>query len=339
MPIGTCTLANMRLSLVSGTTFVDFSASDTLTPYINGKLTLTDSAGKKATGYIKAAGSSETLSDELLDAWTNSATAPFETWTVSGTDITQAINTDDTYGVGYKDITALTPAGKLYKVVNSSYTLNSGGAPVLSLSATGYNAIITLTKGGTTYGCATSAVKYLSIDGRYNPASNFALTGTSLKQVTAPSATGVTITSTPGGTTYNWASIESGFNYNDSAGYTYNISLSNEVLYEDNNILILNFKDCPVTNATQILVDVSDYNCNKLSIEKIWHSISGIATAILFDATTDDTAIILVGNDVWTFDTEFPNPKSTGFTGDLNMTISSAAAGDSYNIILRLRKY
>ena len=115
--------------------------------------------------------------------------------------------------------------------------------------------------------------------------------------------------------------------------------MSNEVLYEDNNILILNFKDCPVTNATQILVDVSDYNCNKLSIEKIWHSISGIATAILFDATTDDTAIILGGNDVWTFDTEFPNPKSTGFTGDLNMTISGAAAGDSYNIILRLRKY
>lgn len=30
-------------------------------------------------------------------------------------------------------------------------------------------------------------------------------------------------TSTPGGTTYNWASIESGFNYNDAAGYTYTI--------------------------------------------------------------------------------------------------------------------
>ena len=36
----------------------------------------------------------------------------------------------------------------------------------------------------------------------------------SVKQVLTPSATGVTITSTPGGTTYNWASVESGFNYN-----------------------------------------------------------------------------------------------------------------------------
>jgi hypothetical protein len=34
----------------------------------------------------------------------------------------------------------------------------------------------------------------------------------------------VRITSTPRGSTYNWASIESGFNYNDASGYTYEIS-------------------------------------------------------------------------------------------------------------------
>lgn len=45
----------------------------------------------------------------------------------------------------------------------------------------------------------------------------------SFKQVLTPSATGVTITSTPNGTTYNWTSIESGFNYNDASGYTYTI--------------------------------------------------------------------------------------------------------------------
>lgn len=53
---GTVTLANSRLSLVAGTAFVDFSATGTLTPYLNGKLTVTDSAGKKAVGYLKAAG-------------------------------------------------------------------------------------------------------------------------------------------------------------------------------------------------------------------------------------------------------------------------------------------
>ena len=39
-----------------------------------------------------------------------------------------------------------------------------------------------------------------------------------------PDGTGVRITSTPRGTTYNWTSIESGFNYNDASGYTYEIS-------------------------------------------------------------------------------------------------------------------
>jgi hypothetical protein len=330
----------MRLSLVSGTAFVDFSAADTLTPYLNGKLTLTDSAGKKAIGYIKAAGTGETLDSELITSWVTD-TPTYETFTTSGTDISSAINDAGANGFAKTNTLGLTD-GKLYTFAYN-LTLNSGTAP-----------------GNYTYDGIVSGLKFAvlssgentrkftanSFDISYNrvyllnsnTATNYALT-TSLKQVLTPSATGVTITSTPGGATYNWASIESGFNYNDASGYTYNISLSNEVLYEDNNILILNFKDCPVTNATQILVDVSDYNCNKLSIEKIWHSISGIATATLFDATTDDTAIILVGNDVWTFDTEFPNPKSTGFTGDLNMTISSAAAGDSYNIILRLRKY
>lgn len=52
MPSGTVALVNSRLSLVNGTAFVDFSAAGTLTPYIGGKLTVTDSAGKKAVGYI-----------------------------------------------------------------------------------------------------------------------------------------------------------------------------------------------------------------------------------------------------------------------------------------------
>ena len=40
----------------------------------------------------------------------------------------------------------------------------------------------------------------------------------------APSTTGVIITSTPDGSTYNWASKEEGFNYNDASGYSYSIT-------------------------------------------------------------------------------------------------------------------
>jgi len=61
MPSGSVSLTNIRLSLVNGTAFVDFSAVGTLTPYLNRKLILTDSAGKKAVGYIKAAGTGETI--------------------------------------------------------------------------------------------------------------------------------------------------------------------------------------------------------------------------------------------------------------------------------------
>jgi hypothetical protein len=48
----------------------------------------------------------------------------------------------------------------------------------------------------------------------------------SAKQVLTPSSTGVTITSAANGSTYNWASEDSGFNRNDSSGYTYSISRS-----------------------------------------------------------------------------------------------------------------
>ena len=45
----------------------------------------------------------------------------------------------------------------------------------------------------------------------------------SLKQVLTPSATGVTIVSAAGGSTYNWTYEQSGFNRNDSSGYTYKV--------------------------------------------------------------------------------------------------------------------
>jgi hypothetical protein len=46
----------------------------------------------------------------------------------------------------------------------------------------------------------------------------------SVRQVNTPSATGVTITTTADGSTYNWTSIDSGFNPNDAIGYIYTIS-------------------------------------------------------------------------------------------------------------------
>ena len=63
----------------------------------------------------------------------------------------------------------------------------------------------------------------INIGGR-DDASGTVLSDTaSCKQVLAPATTGVTIVNSKGGATYNWLSIQSGFNYNDGSGYTYTI--------------------------------------------------------------------------------------------------------------------
>ena len=225
MPNGSVTPANIRLSLVDGTAFVDFSAAGTLTPYLNGKLTLTDSAGKKAIGYLKAAGSGETYEEKVVDGafddagnWTAEAS-----WSVGGgiasyDDLTNAKKISQ---IGWSLSTRA-----LYKL---SFDLASAGSATLYvLDAAGnmaywapgnFRSMTSQTFNG--YICSIGIGVGISVWG-YTSGAAFTVDNLSFKKVLTPSATGVTITSTPGGTTYNW-DIEAGFNYNDSAGYTYSI--------------------------------------------------------------------------------------------------------------------
>lgn len=221
----TVALADIRLSLADGTAFVDFSEAGTLTPYLNHKLTITDSAGKKATGYIKAAGTGETLGDELVSDtpfdsagdWTAGAS-----WVVSGGVATATASGGGTLlrntsgaAITYK---------ALYKVV-INVASRTAGAVAIRYPYPGYYQQITAAAEYTEYICDTVSAG-TNKPGIVSVTDTFSgtVTSMSVKQVLTPSATGVTITSTPGGTTYNWASIESGFNYNDASGYTYAIS-------------------------------------------------------------------------------------------------------------------
>jgi hypothetical protein len=222
---GTVSLANIRLSL-AGTAFVDFSAAGTLTPYLGYRLALTDSAGKKAIGYIKAAGTGETLGDVLnVSNCINSVGYPYETF--DGTSATgfRAISTGDTGSGGTaKELTY--SSGGLYKTVYT-YAKTSGGnvysAPALNDHLTDIGVTVTKSISGEAieYTVVTTTVSDGTWKWSTGSAVEFAISNLAIKQVLTPSATGVTIVSTPGGTTYNWASIESGFNYNDSSGYTY----------------------------------------------------------------------------------------------------------------------
>lgn len=225
---GSVSLANIRASIIAGTAFIDFSSAGALTPYLLHKLTIKDSALKELVGYIKAAGTAETLSGtEKITDWANNGTYPFETLTESGTDITSAINTT---GYGMCHSYNSSSSGQLHKLV-STITINSG-------------ALLYLVSGIDVFGSAPAVIYespvtsgnkviYRTItDNRQDQlafltgsgvAVNFSAVSNSLKQVITPSATGVTIVSAQGGSTFDWTSETSAFNRNDAAGYTYEI--------------------------------------------------------------------------------------------------------------------
>ena len=122
---GTVTKDNMRLSGVDGLAFVDFGAANVLTTKVGHLLKITDSAGKSIMGYIKAAGSSETVGDELITGWTNLVSAPFATFTVNanGHDVDSFIadSTSDAAAITNSNMTL----GGLYKVI-TDITVTSG---------------------------------------------------------------------------------------------------------------------------------------------------------------------------------------------------------------------
>jgi len=354
---GTVTLADMRLSLLDGSAFVDFSAADVLTDHIGKRLVVIDSAGKKAIGYIKAA-SANTPSSVLkicaspsvvYASWENNgiwehngdgwvrihATNPIgmtagasllfasfsgnglwkydgTTWTKLNTDeptvmsaygtlLFYAYNTNKAYeydtatdtrtefasssvvnvisagdDVVYMNIVG---QGAWRYVPSTSTWTDTSGADVDKLWTMGALTYGTFPGFAKTYQYAGSvsswnvihnsimasagavvnnATLYCALsDGIYQWVSGTTwtkissdvptkMTGTASKlyayfdatktlkswdganwvTILSPSDTGVTITSTPDGSTYNWESIEAGFNYNDSSGYAYKISES-----------------------------------------------------------------------------------------------------------------
>ncbi len=79
---------------------------------------------------------------------------------------------------------------------------------------------------------------------------------------------------------------------------------------------------------------------DRFSVKKITGNISGFtAVNLLFDATADDELATLGPGDInMVFDPPMPDPKSTGYTGDIKLTTVGAAAGDTYDLTLHLIK-
>jgi len=206
---GSCTLANMRLSAVNGTAFTDFSVADVLTDHIGKYLIVRDSTGKQISGFIKAAGTGETLVD-VVSGWDLTSG-----WGVDNATINDANTFTLTSNNGYVQKTLTINVGRLYKITfDSTQTL---GTTVLADGTEVMASDGDIDK----YFVATASASL-----RVRNSLNTAVVDINtmiVNRVNTPAATGVTIVSTQGGTTYNWASQESGFNYNDASGYTYEI--------------------------------------------------------------------------------------------------------------------
>ena len=82
--------------------------------------------------------------------------------------------------------------------------------------------------------------------------------------------------------------------------------------------------------------------CTSVSIQYIWYVTVGMSVKMLFDADTDVLAWQL--NSDWGDSIDFtsfsgiPNNAGTGKTGDILFTTVGAGSGDTYNIVMQVKK-
>ena len=83
-------------------------------------------------------------------------------------------------------------------------------------------------------------------------------------------------------------------------------------------------------------------SCTDVNIERIWWQCIGMKVRILFDADTDVMGIELgenqSGNHDYSIFGGLTNNAGTGKTGDVKFTTVGASSGDTYTVILYLRK-
>ena len=83
-------------------------------------------------------------------------------------------------------------------------------------------------------------------------------------------------------------------------------------------------------------------SCTDVNIERIWWQCIGMKVRILFDASSDVMAIELgenqSGNHDYSIFGGLVNNAGSGKTGDIKFTTVGASSGDTYTVILYLRK-
>jgi hypothetical protein len=241
---GTIATANMKLSLTNGVAFVDGGSAPALTTYLGDAITICSKTNTTecVSGYIKAAGTGETYGIQL---YTNTTFANTTGWNDSGCTLSVGtggtpnsgylICTNTSGGYGWASPQPSVTVGDLYlwssyievgtaTSCQSKWLDNSGGH---NLGSTASVSPGTFTQ-YSSYQLAPYTQTWML---QYN---NDGTTGhtcfydaPSMKQVTAPSTTGVTIVTTSGGSTFNWATntFATWSSYYDASGWSYTITL------------------------------------------------------------------------------------------------------------------
>jgi hypothetical protein len=179
-------------------------------------LKIRDSSGRAIQGFIKAAGTGETLGSDVLAGWDFTSG-----WSTASASIIDANSFSTPSGSGGVYKSNITTAGYLYKITYERTTTAGGSS--LRFSGAGL-----VTSPGF-IPVSTGVYYYQSITGFH---SIYLSHSTSVGQtdvismkveaVLTPSATGATIVSAKGGDIYNFASKDASFTYND-ASYRYAI--------------------------------------------------------------------------------------------------------------------
>jgi len=213
------TSADSRCSFVTDQSWLawkDLDFSDYASTAGTYEVVVEDSAGKRAKGYLKAVGGGETWGVEALD---DPGFSDAGEWDDTDDNITQNAGagtvTWDGLGAGtLKSIDSPFTVGKLYKIVLVIDSITAGSIYLASGGAfAGSDYPVYTTAGTKTFYAVCTADSTANIRG--SATCDAVISNISFKEAADCAATGVHVTTTPGGATEGWATVETGFDYND----------------------------------------------------------------------------------------------------------------------------
>jgi hypothetical protein len=96
-------------------------------------------------------------------------------------------------------------------------------------------------------------------------------------------------------------------------------------------------------NVANLAANATGQACTGVSVQKIHTSCHGLEVRMFWDAATDVVFFATAQNNQYTFDFSnfggLVNSASTGKTGNILFSTADASAGDTYTIVLEMKKY